>query len=288
MPGRKKRTNRVLILITVLLCLAFGTIFTQSSSAVEPKSNQDTLPDIIVADDADTAGNEHSSKRESQKISQERTEEDAVPQKQNSENEISGQWAFSKDQWYYYVDEKPVTGWKTIGSNTYYFNKKGVMKTGWIKVKNTRYYLDDDGIMQTGWINLDGKSYYLRDDGSLDTDASRTEKAKSSYAQIELQNSLNPLKPSEKTKSENRAVKKATKKNLPVIHQSRKKQRTPTRSPWTKLPKGHRSLLLLTMAPVYTPTDFWTLWKKTMQRQLFSWSVPMCLIFPTRSTEWKN
>ena len=253
MPGRKKRTNRVLILITVLLCLAFGTIFTQSSSAVEPKSNQDTLPDIIVADDADTAGNEHSSKRESQKISQERTEEDAVPQKQNSENEISGQWAFSKDQWYYYVDEKPVTGWKTIGSNTYYFNKKGVMKTGWIKVKNTRYYLDDDGIMQTGWISLDGKSYYLRDDGSLDTDASRTEKAKSSYAQIELQNSLNPLKPSEKTKSENRAVKKATKKKSPRNTPKQKKTENSNTVTMDKAPKGAQVALTFDDGPgIYT------------------------------------
>ena len=67
MPGRKKRTNRVLILITVLLCLASGTIFTQSSSAVEPKSNQDTLPNIIVADDADTADKELSSEKESKK-----------------------------------------------------------------------------------------------------------------------------------------------------------------------------------------------------------------------------
>lgn len=200
MPGRKKRTNRVLILITVLLCLASGTIFTQSSSAVEPKSNQDTLPNIIVADDADTANKELSSEKESKKASQEKPEEITVSQKQNSKNEILGQWAFSKGQWYYYVDEKPVTGWKTIGSNTYYFNKKGVMKTGWIKVKNTRYYLNEDGIMQTGWISLDGKSYYLRDDGSLDTDASKTEKT-NSYAQIELQNSLNPLKPSEKKKA---------------------------------------------------------------------------------------
>ena len=68
MPGRKKRTNRVLILITVLLCLAFGTIFTQSSSAVEPKSNQDTLPDIIVADDADTQKMKFQANGLSQKI----------------------------------------------------------------------------------------------------------------------------------------------------------------------------------------------------------------------------
>lgn len=50
MPGRKKQTNRVLILITVLLCILSGAVFTRSSSELTPAQSQNRLPDMIVAD----------------------------------------------------------------------------------------------------------------------------------------------------------------------------------------------------------------------------------------------
>ncbi len=50
MPGRKKQTNRVLILITVLLCILSGAVCTRSSSELTPAQSQNRLPDMIVAD----------------------------------------------------------------------------------------------------------------------------------------------------------------------------------------------------------------------------------------------
>ena len=40
MPGRKPRTSRVLILIAVLMCLAFGLAVPQSSSTPSPIEGQ--------------------------------------------------------------------------------------------------------------------------------------------------------------------------------------------------------------------------------------------------------
>ncbi len=50
MPGRKKQTNRVLILITVLLCILSSAVCTRSSSELTPAQSQNRLPDMIVAD----------------------------------------------------------------------------------------------------------------------------------------------------------------------------------------------------------------------------------------------
>ena len=75
------------------------------------------------------------------------------------------------------------SSWKTIGSNTYYFSKKGyaltglqkighsyyifsskgVLKTGWIKYKNHWYYgsVNRKGRLLTGWQKIGGKRYYI-------------------------------------------------------------------------------------------------------------------------------
>ena len=75
------------------------------------------------------------------------------------------------------------SSWKTIGSKTYYFSKKGyaltglqkighsyyifsskgVLKTGWIKYKNHWYYgsVNRKGRLLTGWQKIGGKRYYI-------------------------------------------------------------------------------------------------------------------------------
>lgn len=56
MSGRKKRTNPILILATVMLCVILGAVCTRSSSTLTPFASQDKLPDMIVADQESTAG----------------------------------------------------------------------------------------------------------------------------------------------------------------------------------------------------------------------------------------
>lgn len=60
-----------------------------------------------------------------------------------------------------------VTGLKTIGSYTYYFNADGIMQTGLQKIGDNLYFFSSEGIMQKGWIHTDTKKYYADKTGVL-------------------------------------------------------------------------------------------------------------------------
>lgn len=186
MPGRKPRTSRVLILIAVLICLAFGLAVPQSSSTPSPIEGQH-MPDMFVAKDTepDTSSKEDSSdikpedakaedtKAEDAKTEDTKTEDtdpdsESAPLHQTSPEAEKGIWTSIDGIWYFLVDGTPHRGWLyDTDGNTYYFNNKdGSMKTGWLKKDGKRYYFDLDGIMQTGDITVDGESYHLLPDGS--------------------------------------------------------------------------------------------------------------------------
>lgn len=65
-----------------------------------------------------------------------------------------------------------VTGFKTIGKYTYYFNSKGIMQTGFQTVKEKMYYFNSKGHLIYGWITTsNGKKYYADKNGVLAVDA---------------------------------------------------------------------------------------------------------------------
>lgn len=201
MPGHKPRTSRVLLLISVLLCLAFGFAVTQSSATPSP-IEEGKMPDMFVAGDMDDSSNtskdsveEETEKEEEedQPESDKPTEEEPsakeptpVPEEkeddtaqeetaQNSTYEVSpeasqGVWTSENGIWYFLIDGTPYRGWLyDADGHTYYFNNKdGSMKTGWLTWGGKKYYFDADGIMQTGDITVDGKNYHLLEDGSLE------------------------------------------------------------------------------------------------------------------------
>ena len=81
-------------------------------------------------------------------------------------------WHTLKDGGTCYLDEDgdPVTGWKTLDGNTYYFDPVTCsMQTGWLETDDGRYYLGSDGIRKTGWQTVDGLRYYLNDAGLMQT-----------------------------------------------------------------------------------------------------------------------
>ncbi len=183
MPGDKKPTSRVLILIAVALCLFFGATLTQSSA--EPSSRRQEMPDMFVADDngaspfaSDTSSGEGGSADVSSDTANESGTPTpaptatpvptATPIYETSPEASKGVWTASGSNWLFMVDGVPYTGWLSdVDGNRYYFNKDGIMQTGWLDDGNKRYYLDQDGIMQTGDIEVNGKTYHLREDGSL-------------------------------------------------------------------------------------------------------------------------
>lgn len=80
-----------------------------------------------------------------------------------------------------------MTGWLTIGENTYYLGEDGVMQTGWVTIDGKEYYFnyegemlkglqeiqmktylfDNNGVKLTGWQQWEGQKYYLGTDGVM-------------------------------------------------------------------------------------------------------------------------
>ncbi len=58
------------------------------------------------------------------------------------------------------------TGWKTVGSNKYYY-EKGSAVTGWKTISGAKYYFKSDGAMATGVQSIGGKKYYFYPSGIM-------------------------------------------------------------------------------------------------------------------------
>ena len=68
---------------------------------------------------------------------------------------------------YYYRWGSPVTGWKTIDGDTYYFEDDGEAAVAWQTFDGDTYYFGWDGVMVTGWQTLSGTKYYFDLDGTM-------------------------------------------------------------------------------------------------------------------------
>lgn len=170
MSERTPRIKRLLIFVTVFLCLICGILFTQSSagpfensstsvisvntsdiSAIEPGSDRDHHTDASISSGAPSPSATPSPVPteipETEKVS---------PEAEN------GVWTPDGTNWKFMVDGTAYTGWLTdTDAHRYYFNKDGIMQTGWITLGKKRYYLDEDGIMQTGTITVSGKKIHI-------------------------------------------------------------------------------------------------------------------------------
>ena len=173
MPGRNSNINRLLIFITVFLCLICGLLFTQSSAG--PSGNS---PVSVAAKDTQiipeaTERPEASGKPVSLADTTVIPTATATPTPVPDEQKVSpeaenGVWTADGSNWLFMVDGTPYTGWLTdTDGKRYYFDKNGIMQRGWLKLKGRKYYLDEDGIMQTGTVTIDGKEYTFASSGIL-------------------------------------------------------------------------------------------------------------------------
>lgn len=168
MPGRKKHTNPLLLLISIAICLILGVTLRQSAADFSVLEKPQTTASASDSQKQDTAGSKQKSAVPSQTAAPSPSEKPAEPARKVSEEAASGIWTSSGSSWLFMVNGKAHTGWLTdTDGKTYYFNKDGIMQTGWVDADGKRYYMDLDGIMQTGIITVDGKSYELQNDGSL-------------------------------------------------------------------------------------------------------------------------
>lgn len=178
MPGHKKRTNLLLLLIAVLLCSGSALLFSQSSA--EPSMIKDGTIELFVPKGIDDSNSTSDTEKQGQVSSQNENSQKEVPSVSPtatptpaptataSPEAASGIWASSGSNWMFLVNGTPYTGWLTdTDGKRYFFNQDGIMHTGWLDYEGKRYYMDLDGIMQTGIVTVDGKSYELLEDGSL-------------------------------------------------------------------------------------------------------------------------
>ena len=186
MPGHKPRTNKGLAIAAVLMCLACGVSFTQSSASHSPITDTQT-PDMFVAGNTDDSQIQSGgAAAENTDAEEENTPEDVIPTEtpaadtpapdtlsgSDTSFEVSpeasqGVWTPVDSNWYFMVNGEGYKGWLTdTDGHRYYFNDKGVMQTGWLELDGKRYYLNADGVLQTGDVTIDGKIYHFGADGA--------------------------------------------------------------------------------------------------------------------------
>ena len=192
MPGHKPRTNKGLAVAAVLMCLACGVTFTQSSASRSPIADTQT-PDMFVAGNTDDSQLQSNGvAAETTNTEGETTPEEAVPtetpvytpspvpdtsdQAQDTSFEVSpeasqGVWTPVDSSWYFMINGEGYKGWLTdTDGHRYYFDENGVMRTGWLELDGNHYYFNADGVLQTGHMTIDGKIYHFGADGAQQGD----------------------------------------------------------------------------------------------------------------------
>ena len=189
MPGRKQRTNKILALIAVLLCLGCGITITQSSANPSPIDSEQ-MPDMFVAKNVDdsTIQSKGIVAENTEADDQQVPEDEPVPtneptpeptptpvpevtQAEASPEAAGGVWTPSGSNWCFLVNGTPYTGWLTdTDGKRYYLNSEGLMHTGWLEKDGKRYFLNADGILQTGDVTVDGQVYHFGADGAQEGD----------------------------------------------------------------------------------------------------------------------
>lgn len=172
MQGRNSHIHRLLIFISIFLCLLCGILFTQSSAGPSGNSklsvtarDTEVIPAATAAPVSDnttvSSAPEPAPTATSTPVPTPETQK-ASPEAEN------GVWTANGSDWLFMVDGNAYTGWLTdTDGKRYYFNKDGIMQRGWLDLDKKRYYLDEDGILQTGIFTVDGKKYKAADDGSI-------------------------------------------------------------------------------------------------------------------------
>ena len=75
---------------------------------------------------------------------------------------FKGGWIKTGGKYYFFKDQKRLTGYWKINGKRYYFESSGSMLYRWKRVDGEKYLFDYlDGHMHTGWTEENGKWYYL-------------------------------------------------------------------------------------------------------------------------------
>lgn len=72
-------------------------------------------------------------------------------------------WQYQDQNWYFYTDGTPRTGWFCYNGLDYYLREDGTAATGWQEINGKDRYFSVTGALRTGWLDTyHGKMYLLR------------------------------------------------------------------------------------------------------------------------------
>lgn len=74
-------------------------------------------------------------------------------------------WYWEAENWHYYEDDQPKTGWFTYKGVTYYLQHDGSVTQGMAKVEDRWYFFTNTGAMRTGWVENYKGTYYMLENG---------------------------------------------------------------------------------------------------------------------------
>ena len=254
MSGHFFRTNRWLVTAAVLVCILSGGLFTRSAAAPSRDHSENSTGVLIAENTKDNKSTQTTEKvtdlKETKSIKDTGdTEKKAAitptPAKSSAKEDSSA----DKDQETgNKVSPEAKKGVWTASGSDWIFLVDGTAYTGWLTdTDGKQYYFDKAGIMQTGWVDVENKRYYMDLDGIMQT-GDITVDGKTYH--LNADGSLQGYDPSTATAQSDSSGKKLKR---------RKKQLK------RLLP------LPLMMAQVLLQTDFWIVWKPTMQRPPSLW-----------------
>ena len=91
------------------------------------------------------------------------TTETTVPP--TTEPPIRNGWSQEEGQWYFFVQDVPLTGWQQLDGKWYYLGETGAMYTGYLDYDGHTYYFREDGTMAVGEVTVDGRNYHFTAEG---------------------------------------------------------------------------------------------------------------------------
>ena len=224
MSGPKTRTNPVLVLISIVLCLACGVLFSRSSANPSP-IDEDHMPDVVLVENTDLSQSDDSNTSatviEKPTAAPEPEEPVVTPTPEPTVTPVAvkeesdyvpspeasvGIWTPSGSNWLFLVDGTAYKGWLyDTDEKVYYLNDSGIMETGWTDIGDKRYYFNLDGILQTGDVVYKNKTYHLLEDGSLEGYSVSEAAAKKKAKKEAEQKASEEVKETETTESNEKA-----------------------------------------------------------------------------------
>lgn len=80
--------------------------------------------------------------------------------------QVKNGWVRNGEDWYFYRNNAPQTGWLTYDNVRYYLDATGRAATGWCYIQGNRYLFTKTGALRTsGWASTQGGKCYLSESG---------------------------------------------------------------------------------------------------------------------------